>query len=36
MRNDLPQNKFKRALAEKQTQIGLWMTLWRARSRLRW
>jgi 2-keto-3-deoxy-L-rhamnonate aldolase RhmA len=27
MRNDLPQNKFKRALAEKKTQIGLWMTL---------
>src|SRR5260370_25268220 len=27
MRNDLPQNKFKRALAEKRTQIGLWMTM---------
>src|SRR5882672_5307177 len=27
MINDLPQNKFKRALAEKKTQIGLWMTL---------
>src|SRR5206468_8046388 len=27
MRNDLPQNRFKRALAEKRPQIGLWMTL---------
>src|SRR3954468_1212747 len=27
MIDDLPQNKFKRALAAKKTQIGLWMTL---------
>src|SRR5882672_748543 len=27
MIDDLPQNKFKRALAAKQTQIGLWMSL---------
>src|SRR6266550_4011507 len=27
MINDLPQNKFKRALAAKKTQIGLWVTL---------
>jgi 2-keto-3-deoxy-L-rhamnonate aldolase RhmA len=27
MRNDLPHNRFKRALAEKRPQIGLWMTL---------
>jgi 4-hydroxy-2-oxoheptanedioate aldolase len=27
MINDLPQNKFKRALAAKKTQIGLWMSL---------
>src|SRR3954470_24025865 len=27
MINDLPQNKFKRALAERKTQIGLWMTM---------
>jgi 4-hydroxy-2-oxoheptanedioate aldolase len=27
MKNELPHNKFKRALAEKKTQIGLWMTL---------
>ncbi len=27
MRTDLPVNRFKRALAEKRRQIGLWLTL---------